>query len=86
VVCVEFRRGAPGVTLIFSFTETPVTGTGVKLDAAYRKVPRMGFAVVFLTDPWAPGLSRPSERRYQRRRKARTGAIIVRCPSNPSQS
>lgn len=67
----------PGVTLIFSPTETPVTGTkgraldhigfevkdledfcktieanGVKLDTPYRKVPQMGFAVAFLTDPW----------------------------------
>ena len=67
----------PGVTLIFSPTETPVTGTkgraldhigfevkdlegftktleanGVKLDTPYRKIPQMGFAVAFLTDPW----------------------------------
>jgi len=67
----------PGVTLLFSPTETPVTGTkgraldhiglevkdleaftktleanGVKLDAPYRRVPQMGFAVAFLTDPW----------------------------------
>ncbi|MGP0075621.1 MAG: VOC family protein [Bryobacteraceae bacterium] len=67
----------PGVALIFSPTDTPVTGTkgraldhigfevkdlesfcktleanGVKLDTPYRKVPRMGFAVAFLTDPW----------------------------------
>src|SRR5271166_1533572 len=66
-----------GVTLIFSPTETPVTGTkgraldhigfeikgleefcknleanGVKLDTPYRKLPQMGFAVAFLTDPW----------------------------------
>jgi catechol 2,3-dioxygenase-like lactoylglutathione lyase family enzyme len=66
-----------GVTLIFSPTDTPVTGTkgraldhigfevkdlegftktletnGVKLDTRYRKVPQMGFAVAFLTDPW----------------------------------
>ena len=61
MVCVEFRRGTPGVTLIFSSTETPVTGTGVKLDAAYRKVPRMGFAVVFLTDPWGTRIE-PTER------------------------
>ena len=25
---------------------------GVKLDTPYRKVPQMGFAVAFLTDPW----------------------------------
>jgi catechol 2,3-dioxygenase-like lactoylglutathione lyase family enzyme len=67
----------PGVSLIFSPTDTPVTGTkgraldhigfevkdlegfsktlqanGVKLDTPYRKVPQMGFAVTFLTDPW----------------------------------
>jgi len=67
----------PGVTLLFSPTETPVTGTkgraldhigfevkdlegftktleasGVKLDTPYRKIPQMGFAVAFLTDPW----------------------------------
>jgi catechol 2,3-dioxygenase-like lactoylglutathione lyase family enzyme len=67
----------PGVTLIFSSTDTPVTGTkgraldhigfevkeleafcktleanGVKLDTPYRKVPQMGLAVAFLTDPW----------------------------------
>jgi catechol 2,3-dioxygenase-like lactoylglutathione lyase family enzyme len=67
----------PGVTLIFSPTETAVTGTkgraldhigfevkdlegfcktleanGVKLDSPYRKIPQMGFAVAFLTDPW----------------------------------
>jgi catechol 2,3-dioxygenase-like lactoylglutathione lyase family enzyme len=67
----------PGVTLIFSPTETPVTGTkgraldhigfevkdlegfcktleanDVKLDTPYRKVPQMGFAVAFVTDPW----------------------------------
>jgi catechol 2,3-dioxygenase-like lactoylglutathione lyase family enzyme len=67
----------PGVTLIFSPTDTPVTGTkgraldhigfevkdlegftkileanGVKLDTPYRKIPQMGFAVAFLTDPW----------------------------------
>ena len=67
----------PGVTLLFSPTETPVTGTkgraldhigfevkdledfcktlqanGVKLDTPYRRVPQMGFAVAFLTDPW----------------------------------
>jgi hypothetical protein len=24
----------------------------VKLDAPYRKIPQMGFAVTFLTDPW----------------------------------
>jgi catechol 2,3-dioxygenase-like lactoylglutathione lyase family enzyme len=67
----------PGVTLIFSPTETPVTGTqgraldhigfevkdlegfsktleanGLKLDTPYRKIPQMGFAVTFLTDPW----------------------------------
>jgi catechol 2,3-dioxygenase-like lactoylglutathione lyase family enzyme len=67
----------PGVSLIFSPTETPVTGTkgraldhigfevkdledfckileadGVKLDTPYRKIPQMGFAVAFLTDPW----------------------------------
>ena len=66
-----------GVTLIFSPTETPVTGTkgraldhigfeikgleeftktleanGVKLDTPYHKIPQMGFAVAFLTDPW----------------------------------
>jgi len=66
-----------GVTLIFSPTDMPVTGTkgraldhigfeikgleaftktleanGVKLDTPYRKVPQMGFAVAFLTDPW----------------------------------
>jgi predicted enzyme related to lactoylglutathione lyase len=66
-----------GVTLIFSPTDTPVTGTkgraldhigfevkglegftktleanGVKLDTPYRKIPQMGFAVAFLTDPW----------------------------------
>ena len=67
----------PGVTLMFSPTETPVTGTkgraldhigfevkdlesfsetlaasGVKLDTPYRKIPEMGFAMVYLTDPW----------------------------------
>jgi catechol 2,3-dioxygenase-like lactoylglutathione lyase family enzyme len=67
----------PGVTLIFSPVDTPVTGTkgraldhigfevkdleafsktleasGVKLDTPYRKIPQMGFAVTFLTDPW----------------------------------
>jgi catechol 2,3-dioxygenase-like lactoylglutathione lyase family enzyme len=67
----------PGVNLIFSPTDTPVTGTmgraldhigfevkdlegftktleanGVKLDTPYRKIPQMGFAVAFLTDPW----------------------------------
>jgi catechol 2,3-dioxygenase-like lactoylglutathione lyase family enzyme len=67
----------PGVTLLFSPAETPVTGTkgraldhigfevkdlegfcktleadGVKLDTPYRKIPQMGFAVAFLTDPW----------------------------------
>jgi catechol 2,3-dioxygenase-like lactoylglutathione lyase family enzyme len=67
----------PGVTLIFSPVDTPVTGTkgraldhigfevkdledfsktleanGVKLDTPYRKIPQMGFAVAFLTDPW----------------------------------
>lgn len=67
----------PGVTLIFSPTDTPVVGTkgraldhigfevkdlesysktleanGVKLDTPYRKIPQMGFAVAFLTDPW----------------------------------
>jgi catechol 2,3-dioxygenase-like lactoylglutathione lyase family enzyme len=25
---------------------------GVKLDSPYRKIPQMGFAVAFLTDPW----------------------------------
>ena len=25
---------------------------GIKLDTPYRKVPQMGFAVAFLTDPW----------------------------------
>jgi hypothetical protein len=24
----------------------------VKLDSPYRKIPQMGFAVAFLTDPW----------------------------------
>ena len=24
----------------------------MKLDAPYRKIPQMGFAVTFLTDPW----------------------------------
>jgi hypothetical protein len=24
----------------------------VKLDTPYRKIPQMGFAVAFLTDPW----------------------------------
>ncbi|MGA2880472.1 MAG: VOC family protein [Bryobacteraceae bacterium] len=67
----------PGVTLLFSPTDTPVAGTkgraldhigfevkdlegfsktlesnGVKLDTPYRKIPQMGFAVAFLTDPW----------------------------------
>jgi len=67
----------PGVTLIFSPTDTPVVGikgrtldhigfevkdlesysktleaNGVKLDTPYRKIPQMGFAVAFLTDPW----------------------------------
>ena len=67
----------PGVTLIFSPVDTPVTGTkgraldhigfevkdlesftktlesnGIKLDTPYRKIPQMGFAVAFLTDPW----------------------------------
>lgn len=67
----------PGVTLIFSPTDTPVAGTkgrvldhigfevkdleafcktleasGIKLDTPYRKVPQMGFAVAFVTDPW----------------------------------
>jgi catechol 2,3-dioxygenase-like lactoylglutathione lyase family enzyme len=67
----------PGVTLIFSPTEAPVTGTkgraldhigfevkdlegfcktleasGVKLDTPYRKIPQMGFAMAYLTDPW----------------------------------
>lgn len=67
----------PGVTLLFSPTDTPVTGTkgraldhigfevkdledyckmleanGVKLDTPYRKVPQLGFAVAFVTDPW----------------------------------
>jgi catechol 2,3-dioxygenase-like lactoylglutathione lyase family enzyme len=67
----------PGVNLIFSPTDTSVTGTkgraldhigfevkdlegftktleasGVKLDTPYRKIPQMGFAVAFLTDPW----------------------------------
>ena len=67
----------PGVTLIFSPTETHVSGTkgraldhlgfevkdlegfsktleanGLKLDTPYRKIPQMGFAVTFLTDPW----------------------------------
>lgn len=67
----------PGVMLLFSPTDTPVTGTkgraldhigfevkdledfcktldanGVKLDTPYRKIPQMGFAVAFLTDPW----------------------------------
>ena len=67
----------PGVTLIFSPTDMPVTGTkgrvldhigfevkgleafskdleahGVKLDSEYRKLPQLGFGVVFLTDPW----------------------------------
>jgi catechol 2,3-dioxygenase-like lactoylglutathione lyase family enzyme len=67
----------PDVNLIFSPTDTPVTGTkgraldhigfevkdlegftktleanGVKLDTPYRKIPQMGFAVAFLTDPW----------------------------------
>ena len=67
----------PGVILIFSPTETPVTGTkgraldhigfevkdlenftktleanGIKLDSPYKKIPQMGFAVAFLTDPW----------------------------------
>jgi catechol 2,3-dioxygenase-like lactoylglutathione lyase family enzyme len=67
----------PGVTLLFSPTDTPVAGTkgraldhigfevkdledfcktleanGVKLDAPYRKIPQMGFAVAFVTDPW----------------------------------
>ncbi len=67
----------PGVTLIFSPTDTPVTGTkgraldhigfevkdlesfsetlaasGVKLDTPCRKIPQMGFAMVYLTDPW----------------------------------
>lgn len=67
----------PGVMLLFSPVDTPVTGTkgraldhigfevkdlegftktleanGVKLDTPYRKIPQMGFAVAFLTDPW----------------------------------
>ena len=27
-------------------------GSGVKLDTAYRKVPQLGIAIAFLTDPW----------------------------------
>jgi len=67
----------PGVSLIFSPSETPVTGTkgraldhigfevkqlegfsrtleanGVTLDTPYRRIPKMGLAVTFLTDPW----------------------------------
>jgi hypothetical protein len=34
-----------------SFAKTPEANT-VKLDTAYRKVPQMGLAVAFLTDPW----------------------------------
>jgi hypothetical protein len=26
--------------------------TGVKLDVTYRKVPALGIALAFLTDPW----------------------------------
>jgi len=92
----------PGVTLIFSPTDMPVTGTkgraldhigfevkdlegfcktleasGVKLDTPYRKIPQMGFAVAFLTDPWgtrielterstpAPALSGQSQKSAQ---------------------
>jgi hypothetical protein len=33
------------------FTKT-LEANGVKLDTPYRKVPQMGFAVAFLTDPW----------------------------------
>ncbi len=43
----------------------------VKLDTPSHKVPPMGFAVVFVTDSWAPGLSSPSEPRHRRRRQAR---------------
>ncbi len=34
-----------------AFTKT-LEGSGIKLDTPYRKVPQLGFAVAFLTDPW----------------------------------
>jgi catechol 2,3-dioxygenase-like lactoylglutathione lyase family enzyme len=34
-----------------AFSKT-LEANGVKLDTPYRKVPQMGFAVAFLTDPW----------------------------------
>jgi hypothetical protein len=80
----------PGVPLIFSPTETPVTGTkcraldhvsfevkglenfcknleanSIKPDTPYRKVPQMGFAVAFLTDPWGTELTERSPQNQQ---------------------
>ena len=34
------------------FITKTLEANGVKLDTPYRKVPQMGFAVAFLTDPW----------------------------------
>jgi predicted enzyme related to lactoylglutathione lyase len=33
-------------------TAQTLESSGVKLDTPYRKIPQMGFAVAFLTDPW----------------------------------